>query len=74
MQHCKNMNTNDEANAHRDYARRKAAEEFNEVVRKNTGGWDDLPMTDDQRAYADDAILRAAREFHSKTNAGYDWP
>lgn len=56
---------NDDAEAYRSHARKKAAEKFGEVVRQNTRGWDDPPMTDDQRAYADDAILRAAREFHS---------
>ncbi len=62
----------DDASAFRAHTRKKAAQKFNEVIRQNTTGWDDPPQSDDQRAYADDAIRRAAQEFHTET---YEpWP
>ncbi len=36
--------------------------------------WDSPPQSDDQRAYSEDAIVRAAREFHNSTYNDYDWP
>ena len=57
----------DDAEAFRSHTRQKAAQKFSEVVRRNTRDWDDRPMNDDERAHADDAILRAAKEFHNST-------
>lgn len=67
------MRTHDE-HAYRSHARKKAAQKFNEVVRRNTRGWDEPAMSDDERAIAEDAIVRAAREFHDSTHNDYDWP
>lgn len=67
------MRSND-AHAYREHARKKAAQEFNEVIRRNTRGWDEPAMSDDERAMSEDAIVRAARKFHGATNSDYDWP
>lgn len=49
--------TNDDAQAYRTHARQKATQEFREVIRRNTPEYG-RSMTDDQRAYSDDAIRR----------------
>jgi hypothetical protein len=62
----------EDAGAFRSHTRKVAAQKFNEVIRSNTRVWDDKPMSDDERAYSDDAIRRAAQEFHQAT---YEpWP
>ena len=69
------MNThNDDAEAIRNYHRRQATQEFGEVIRSNTRGWDDPPMNDDQQAYSDYAIRKAAEKFYEETRHDYDWP
>ena len=68
------MRTTGDKEAFRDHSRKVAAREFNEVIRRNTSDWDGPPMTDDQRAYTDYDILRAAEKFHESTrNDEYDY-
>ena len=64
----------DNDHAIRSHIRERAAQKFNEVVRQNTTNWDDPPMTDDQRAFANAEILKATQEFHESTRDDYNWP
>lgn len=53
----------EDGDAIRRHHNQKAAEQLGESLRRLDRGWDAPPMSDDDRAYHDDAVRRAVEEF-----------